>query len=339
MRRQLPTLLIAGCLAAQAGAQTHGTLPAYEPKQQVSGTIRSWGNDRMQAVMTRWEDGFRRYHPGVRFETKLMGTGTAIAGLYTDVADLALMGRPVNSTETMAFEWVFRYKAFGVQVSTGSLAVPGKSYAPVVFVHRDNPLSRLTLTELDAVFGCEHRRGSKNIRTWGDLGLAGEWAARPIHVYGPDIQEATGSFFREVVLKNSYKWNCDMKEFSDLPKPDGSSYDGLQQILDTLATDRDGVALSALGVANRQVKPLALSQEDAGPYYAPTVENVQSRKYPLSRATWIFVNRAPDRPLDPKIGEFLRYVLSREGQQEVARAGDYLPLPADVVLEQLRQVR
>jgi phosphate transport system substrate-binding protein len=320
------TVLVLGFLAVQLEGQGPSSLPAYQPEQRISGTLRSWGNDRMQPLMTRWENGFRKHHPDVRFETTLRGTGTAIAGLYTGVADLALMGRPVSSTESMAFEWVFRYKPLGVQVSTGSLAVTGKSYAPVVFVHKDNPLSQLTLPQLDAVFGCEHLRGTKNVRTWGDLGLTGEWSTRPIHSYGPDIQSSTASFFRETVLKGSYKWSCDMKELADV------------QVLDGLAKDRAGIAYSALGYLTQQVKPLALSLEDGKAYYLPTVENVRERKYPLTRATWIFVNRQPERPLDAKVREFLRYVLSRDGQRDVEQEGDYLPLRQDVLLAQLRQV-
>jgi phosphate transport system substrate-binding protein len=239
----------------------------------------------------------------------------------------------------MAFEWVFRYKPLGVQVGTGSLTVPGKSFAPVVFVHEQNPLSGLTLAQLDGVFGCERLRGSKDMRTWGDLGVKGEWSARPIHAYGPDIQSATASFFREVVLKGSYKWSCDMKEFADLRKPDGSVVDGQQQVLDALARDRDGIGYSALGHLRPNLKPLALSVGEGGPYYSPTVENVRERRYPLTRATWVFVNRPPGRPLDGKVREFLRYVLSRDGQQDVVREGDYLPLPPDVLLAQLSQLQ
>jgi phosphate transport system substrate-binding protein len=318
---------VGGFLASSLEGQGPAALPVYQPEQQISGTIRSWGNDQMKALMTRWEEGFRKHHPAVRFETTLHGTGTAIAGLYTDVADIALMGRSANSTENLAFEWVYRYKPLGIQVSTGSLAAPGKSYALAVLVHKDNPISQLTLSQLDAVFGCEHLRGSKNFRTWGDLGLTGEWAATPIHPYGLDIQGATAGFFREVVLKGSYKWSCDMKELEH------------QQILDALAGDRAGIAYSALAGLDRQLKPLALSIEDGGPYFAPTVETVRERKYPLTRATWIFVNRAPGRPLDRNVKEFLRYVLSRDGQRDVAQEGDYLPLSTDVVRAQLRQLQ
>ncbi|HOG27933.1 MAG TPA: substrate-binding domain-containing protein [Vicinamibacterales bacterium] len=336
MSQPLSALLVITLLAVTAAPEAQREdLQAYEPTVRVSGTIRAWGNDRMKPLMALWEAGFKRHHPAARFETSLMGTGTGIAGLYTGVADIALMGRPADSTETMAFEWVFRYRPLGVQVSTGSLGVPGKSFAPVVFVHKDNPISQLTLAQLDAVFGSEHRRGQANARTWGDLGLGGSWAARPIRVYAPDIQTATGSFFREAVLKGSYKWNCDMTEFHDVRRPDGSSHDGRQRVLDALAGEPGGIGLSALAYAGAAVKPLALSAGNEGPFYAPTPENLAARRYPLHRATWIFLNRPPGRPLDPAIREFLRYILSRDGQRDVERAGDYLPLTASVVRSQL----
>lgn len=335
------TPLVGALAVVPLCAQRAGDLPAYRPEQRVTGAIRSWGNDRMLALMKRWEAGFRRFHPDATFETKLMGTGTGMAGLHTGVADLALMGRESNSTEDMAFEWVFRYKPLGVQVGTGSAGSPGKSYAPAILVHRDNPLASLTMVQLDAVFGCEHRRGAKNVRTWGELGLTGEWASRPIHVYAPDVQASTGAFFREVVLKDSYKWSCEMTEFAgpfpgrERADPD----DGVREVVEALARDRAGIALSALGVATPAVKPVALSAEDGGPAFAPTPANVAARRYPLSRAVWIYVNREPKAPLEPKVAEFLRYVLSREGQQEVERGGDYLPLPAVVLVEQLRRLR
>ena len=338
--KPLVALALVAVLAMPLSGQDRAAAPqAYHPEQQVSGTIRTWGNDRMQALMARWEAGFRKHQVAVRFETRLQGTGTAIAGLYTGVADLALMGRSASSTEIMAFEWVFQYKPLGLQVSTGSLAAPGRTFAPVVFVHKDNPLQHLTLAQLDAVFGCEHLRSAKSAHTWGDLGLSGEWATTPIQPFSPDIQSATASFFREAVLKGSYKWNCEMTELADVRTPDGAVVEGQQRVLDALARNRAGIAYSALGYRNAQVKPVALAADDGEPYYAATVENARLRKYPLTRATWVFVNRRPGHPLDPKIREFLRYVLSSEGQHDVARGGDYLPLTSDVAMAQIRQLQ
>src|SRR3977135_2513893 len=122
-------------------AQSAEPLPHYQPGQTVDGTIRIWGDDQMNIVMKHWQDGFGKYHSNVRFETKLIGSGTGRAGLSTGVADVALMGRDATPSEIMAFEWVFRYKPLGVEVATGSLDVPGKTFALAVFVHKDNPLS------------------------------------------------------------------------------------------------------------------------------------------------------------------------------------------------------
>jgi phosphate transport system substrate-binding protein len=324
--------------ATCARAQSPDSLPQYRPGQTVSGTIRVWGDDRMETLMKYWQEGFRKYQGGAQFETRLIGTGTGMAGLYTDVADMALMGRESTSSESMAFEWVFRYKPLGVEVATGSLDVPGKTFAVSVFVSKDNPLSRLTLAQLDAVFGSEHLRGPRNARTWGDLGLTGEWKERPINAYGYDIETNTGGFFKRAVLNGSDKWSCDLKEFADVKRPDGKLLDGGQRVLDALAKDRYGIAYSNLRYANRQVKPVALAATDAGPYYEATKENLIRRKYPLARAVSIYVNRAPGKPLDPKLKEFLRYVLSREGQREVVREGDFLPLNEQAIREQLRKL-
>ncbi|MDT5158014.1 MAG: phosphate transport system substrate-binding protein [Acidobacteriota bacterium] len=327
-------VLAATCVRAQSLDST----PQYQPGQTVSGTIRVWGNERMATLMKYWQEGFHKYHRDVQFETRLIGTGTGMAGLYTSVADLALMGRESTSSESMAFEWVFRYKPLGVEVATGSLDVPGKTFALAVLVHKDNPLSRLTLTQLDAVFGSEHLRGPRNIRTWGDLGLTGEWKDKPINTYGFDIETGTGGFFKRVVLNGSDKWSCDLREFADVKRPNGSLLDGGQRILDALAQDRYGIAYSNLRYVNRRVKPVAVAADDAGPYYDVTKENLVQRKYPLARAISIYLNRAPGKPVDPKVKEFLRYVLSREGQQDVVREGDFLPLSAEAIRAQLSKL-
>ena len=293
----------------------------------------------MGTITNYWQEGFRRHHPEVNFETNLMGTGTGMAGLCTGVADLALMGRESTPTEIMAFEWVFRYKPLRIEVTTGSLDVPGKTLALVVFVRKDNPLSKLTLAQLDAIFGCEHRRGPSNIRTWGQLGLKGEWAGKPINAYGYDAETEAGSFFQQVVLDDSRKWNWDsVKEFKDINNPDGSVYDSGRQILDALAKDRYGIGVSNLRYTNSQVKPIALACQYGGPYYEATKENLIQRQYALTRAVSIYVNRAPGKPIDPKVKEFLRYILSRDGQRDVVREGDYLPLSEEVVGKQLRKL-
>jgi phosphate transport system substrate-binding protein len=321
-----------------ASAQSLDSLPSYQPVQAVAGTIRVWGDDQMAAVMKSWQAGFRKHHRAAQFETKLIGTGTGMAGLYTGVADLALMGRESTPSEVMAFEWVFRYKPVGVEVATGSLDVTGKTFALGVFVNKDNPLAQLTLAQLDAIFGGEHLRGARNARTWGDLGLTGEWRDKPITPYGYDAETNTGGFFKRAVLGGSDKWSCALKEFDDMKQPDGSLLDGSQRILDALARDRYGIAYANPRYRNAQVRAIPLATQDGSSFYQATKENLIARKYPLMRVVSIYINRAPGKPVDPKVKEFLRYVLSREGQQAVAREGDFLPLTTDAVSAELRKL-
>ena len=336
--KYLSSLILIAFIAVNSRAQNVNSLLPYQSREPVSGTIRIWGDDRMETLMSYWQEGFRKFHPDVRFETKLMGTGTGMAGLYTGVADLALMGRDGTSSEIMAFEWVFRYKPLGIGVATGSLGVPGKTFAVTVFVHKDNPLSKLTLAQIDAIFGSEHLRGARNIRTWGELGLTGDWKDKPIHPYGYDVETGTGWFFRQTVFRGSDKWNCDVKEFADAKQSDGAVIDAGERIVEALTQDRYGIAYSNLGFMNPQVKPTAVASADGGPFYEATRNNLIRRKYPLTRAASIYVNRAPGKNLDPKVQEFLRYILSKEGQQEVIREGDFLPLNEEVVREQLSKI-
>jgi phosphate transport system substrate-binding protein len=335
IQRSLIILTLTAIAFLCVHAQNTNSSSHHQTAQAVERVIRIWGDDQMDTVMKGWQEGFRKQSPNVSFETKLFGTGTGMAGLYTGVADLALMGREATSSEVMAFEWVFRYKPLSVEVATGSLAVPGKTFAIAVFVHKDNPLSKMTFTQLDGIFGSEHRRGSRNIRTWGELGLTGEWQDRPINTYGYDTEANTGSFFKRRVFNGSDKWNCGLKEFADVNEPDGSVLDAGQLVLGSLAHDRYGIAYSNLRDVNREVKSVSLSATDEGTYYEATKENLIQRKYPLTRAVLIYANRGPAHPLDPNVKEFLRYILSQEGQQPVARAGDFLPLTAEIIREQL----
>jgi phosphate transport system substrate-binding protein len=268
----------------------------------------------------------------------MYGTASAIGALYAGAGDLAIMGREIRPFEISAFERVFRYPPLGVDITTGSLDIRNMDFALNVFVHKNNPLGKLTLTQVDAIFGCEHLRGPRNIRTWGELGLTGEWKDKPINVYGFPINRGFAVFFQDAALGGSRKWNEDLKEFGDVRQPDSTLRDGGLRILEALARDPYGIAYSNLHYMNGQVKPLALAATDGGPYYEATKENLIQRKYPLTRFITTFVNRAPGRPLDPKVKEFLRYILSREGQQEVVRDGNYLPLSEEAVLAQLRKL-
>jgi phosphate transport system substrate-binding protein len=195
------------------------------------------------------------------------------------------------------------------------------------------------MAQLEAIFGCEHRRGVKNIRTWDQLGLTGEWKDKPIHLYAYGAETGTGQFFLHQALADSRKMNWEyLTEFRDIKNSDGSIRESGQQILDALRKDRFGLAVSCARYATPDVRPVALARQDGGPYYLATKENLVARNYPLTRLTYAFINRPPGRPTDRKVKEFLRYIFSREGREGVLREGGYLPLSEEAAAEQVKKL-
>jgi phosphate transport system substrate-binding protein len=209
----------------------------------------------------------------------------------------------------------------------------------MVFVHKDNPLAKLTMAQLDAIFGCDRRRGAPQaIRRWGQLGLTGEWADHPIHVYGYNFDTGMARFFRLTVLEDSFRWNSELKDFDNGHDAHGEVINAGVYVLDALAKDRYGIAFANVLYGNPSVKTIALSGTPDGPYIEPTRENVWRRAYPITRNTNVVLNREPERPIDPKLKEFVRYLLSREGMAAVVDDGSYLPLTRELVREQLRKL-
>ncbi|MDQ2944916.1 MAG: substrate-binding domain-containing protein [Acidobacteriota bacterium] len=295
-------------------------------------TIRVWGSAQMLELMEHWQKGFSRYHADVRFENHMNGAVSAIAGIYTGVADLAL-SREIWPTETLAFEQVLGYKPFAIEVATGSFDVPTKSDSLEIFVHRENPIAQLTLAQLEAVFGAQHPQ------TWGDLGLKGEWAKKAINAYGFKPENAGALFFSDIVMKGSRNWNCHLKSFANITGASGIRVDAGQLILDALSKDRYGIAISNAHYAQSKVKAVAVGLQDGGPFIEPTKDNVRNRTYPLTRVVLVFLNRAPGKPIEPKLSEFLRYILSNRGQDEVVAEGAYLPLPARIAQVQVARLQ
>lgn len=341
-RRLLRRAGAVGCVAlALAGARASdhtAALPSYQPERLVWGPIQCWGDTAMAPLLDRWERGFRAYQPGICFTNRLKGTASALMGLDVNVADLALMGRKAYTYETYGIYRRSLMLPVAIAVATGSFDAPHKSYALTIFVHRGNPLQRLTVAQLDGIFGAKRTggwqglkwnrkvaRGSgKNIRTWGQLGLTGAWADRPIHVYGPPgIYPGGTSFFQSRVMGGADTWNAGLREYADPRK-----------MMAALSRDPDGIAYTGMCYRTPEVKALAIADHAGGPYVIPTRSSVANRSYPLVRLIYIYF--APDSPsgdpatLRPKIREFLRYILSRQGQEAVARDGDFLPLTSGV---------
>lgn len=316
-------LLCCATWAQQPSASGPGTLHR---------TIRITGDPAIAVLLNRWEDQFRIQYPNVSFENRLTGPASAMAGLYTRVADLAFAGHELLTSESMAFEWIFHYKALPIEVTSGSL--DGPSFAPAFLVNGRNPLSTLTIAQANALLSCEHP--NKTTLTWGDLGLKDEWENQPVHVYSYEPESEVGVFIRRKILKNSYKWSCEMKTFGET-KPE-SVDDGSRQTLDALRADRYGIAVSKADYSGDDLKALSLAASDSSLPIAPSTQSVIDRTYPLARPFFLYINREPGKPTDEVVPSFLRFILSKEGQQEVVSFSKYLPLSEPIVREQLRKL-
>ena len=343
--------VIALFATVRGSAQDLSALPSYQPTRQVSGTIRSWGHGFLRPMMKLWEQGFQKYHPGARFEDKLVTSAAAIAGLYTERIDLGVLGREIIPPEAAAYEKMTRQKLTPITVLTGSYGCQDKIMALGVFVNRDNPISKLTFAQLDAILGVECRRGAKSaVRSWDQLGLSGGWCGEPIHPYSGLAYEAPGYFFSQTVMKGSVLWNCGLRQFENVEEEIPSAgtesaapvinrlVDAYQKVVDAVGSDRRGIGLAGAGYRNPNAKLVALAVDDGGPYVEATKENVANLSYPLARPVMFYINKGPAIPADPKVIEFLRYVLSREGQEMVLREGEFLPLTAEVVRAQLQKL-
>jgi phosphate transport system substrate-binding protein len=284
----------------------------------------------MSSVVLAWEEHFRHYHPEVQFDNRLMGTDTAMPGLYGGVADLALFGRESDATENDGFLHSLGYKPLQLRLMAGSLESPGMSFAPVLFVHTGNPLDRLTLMQADALFGCGQPGQGKPAKTWGDLGLGGEWKDKPIHLYAFDMESGTGDFFLRKLQGESKKMNwVIIREFSDGRHVDGTAYDAGRQTMDALKGDPYGLAVSGLQYADGDVKALPLATATGSPFVYATRETVIDGTYPLARMTYVFVNQPPGGAVPALAKEFLRFVYSGEGQKVVSDSHGFLPLTGE----------
>ncbi len=319
--------LAAACFAASARAAA-----PYRPAAPVTGVVRIWGNAEMAGIVQRWANEFTRFHPQARLEARMLGSDVAIGALTTGRADIALLGREPAPQEVKGFEWIFRYRPRPVEVMTGSLDEPGCSPAVAVLVHKSNPISRLTFAQLDAVFS----PGPHSVRHWGELGLTGAWAGRAIHPYMPGAETGTGTFFRETVLGGARQLGWDrVTEVEDTAGPGAPPHDAGRKLVRLVAADADALAVAPMSApVPADVKIVALARKEGDEAVLPTRASILARRYPLLRIVRAYVNEAPPKPVDPqvaraldaRVAEFLRYVLSAEGQAEVEADGKFLPL-------------
>jgi len=308
-RTMTACLAVMGVAVVGLGAQAvkvDPALTAYKKVSGVSGSLSSIGSDTMNNLMTLWGETFQKMYPNVKLQVEGKGSSTAPAALIAGTAQLGPMSRPMRSTEIDQFESKYGYKPTELKTSYDALAV---------YVHKDNPLLQLTLQQVDAVFGKGRKRGGKTVSTWGDLGLTGDWAKRPISLYGRNSASGTYGFFKEHVLKNG--------DFKDTVKEQPGSASVVQGITE----DRFAIGYSGIGYRTSGVRILSLAETEKGPYSDGNYADVTSGKYPLSRFLYLYINKAPNKPLEPLVLEFVRLMYSKEGQEVVVKDG-YLPLSA-----------
>jgi len=301
-----------------------GSVLAQVPQD---GVIRVWGHghrgrDYIKALLTAWEEGFRKTHPDAQFENDLYGDASGIGSLYTETGELAILDREASFIEVDAYQQGTSYDPFRIAVARGAVSIARHAPALKVYVKKENPLTHLTIAQVDGIFDADHRLATRPYTTWGDLGLSGEWTDKPIQLYAPDIQSAETQFFERAAMKGSQKFSCCLKLYA---KKAATSAD--DQVIAAVLKDKYGLAIASEAAPG--LKEVALAANDTAEPLEATAESITAGTYPLARTVYVYVNRKPKSPLDPKLKAFLEYVVGAQGQA-LAKAGGYLPLsPAD----------
>jgi phosphate transport system substrate-binding protein len=308
-------------VATLAGAQAlrvDPALPAYQKVSGVSGSVNSIGSDTMNNMMTLWAETFRKMYPNVKIQVEGKGSSTAPAALIAGTAQFGPMSRAMNGAEIDRFEAKYGYKPTQLRTSYDALAV---------YVNKDNPIAKLTLAQVEAIFSKTRRRGhGQDIKTWGQVGLTGDWANRPISLYGRNSASGTYGFFKELVLKTG-DYKTTVKE-----QPGSAS------VVQGVETDRYGIGYSGIGYKTSGVKIVPVGETANSPVSDGSYQDVLSNKYPISRFLYIYINKAPGKPLDPLVAEFVKLIFSKEGQEAAVKDG-YYPVTAAMAAAELGKIQ
>lgn len=301
------------CLSAQKAVHVDPKLPDYRKVAGVTGTLNSVGSDSLNNLMTYWVEAFKKEYPGVKVQVEGKGSGTAPPALIEGTSQLGPMSRDMKADEIDLFKKKYGCAPERVAVAIDTLGV---------FVNKNNKIKALSLKELDGIFSRTRKSGATEIRTWGDLGLKGEWAGRPISLYGRNSASGTYGYFKEHALAKG--------DFKDTVK----EQPGSSAVVQGVGADRFAIGYSGIGYKTSEVRAVPLSKDGKNAFEA-SYENALNGKYPLARNLYIYYN--PSRGLDPLVREFLSFVLSRKGQEIVVKDG-YYPLPRKMVEEQMHKL-
>lgn len=315
MNTILKSLALAALTSAPALAQNavelDPKLPDYAVTSGVSGNLNSVGSDTLNNLMTFWAEGFKARYPNVKVQIEGKGSSTAPPALATGLAQVGPMSRAMKASEIASFEGRYGHKPTAIPVAVDALAV---------FVHKDNPIKGLSLTQVDAIFSSGRKRGGQDVSAWGGVGLDGAWGNRSISVFGRNSASGTYGFFKEIALKNG-----DFK--SSVKEQPGSS-----SVVQGIASDLSAVGYSGIGYATSGVRALPLSEKDGQEFVAANQANCESGAYPLARFLYVYVNKAPNKEMDRLTQEFMTFVLSKQGQEITIKDG-YFPINSQVSAE------
>lgn len=303
--------LVAVGAAAEAPS---AELKSYQRGGDVSGTLTSIGSDTLSNLMTFWAEEFAKQYPNVKPQIESKGSATAPPALTEGTALLGPMSRKMKTEEEDAFEARRGFRPTRIDVALDCLAV---------YVHKDNPVHGFTLAQLDCIFSKTRKSGYSDVATWGEAGLTGDWAQLPISLYGRNSASGTYAYFKEHVLKKG--------DYKDTVK----EQPGSAAVVNGVAKDRAGIGYSGIGYKTSEVRAVSVAKTDNEKLTQPTFENALKGDYPLGRTLYIYVAKKPGEPLPPLVKEFLKFVLSKEGQAVVVKDG-YGELPAKVVEKNLK---
>jgi len=318
MKSSFKVVLAAGLLAGAAQAQVvkvEDAVPSYKKVSGVSGSVNSVGSDSMNNLMTLWGESFAKMYPNVKIQVEGKGSTTAPPALIAGTAQFGPMSRMMRSTEIDSFEKKYGYKPTVLRTAYDALAV---------YVNKDNPVEKLTLAQVDAIFSKTRKSGGKNVAKWADLGLKGEQGGKAISLYGRNSASGTYGFFKEVALGNG--------DYKDTVKEQPGSASVVQGVTE----DAQGIGYSGIGYKTSGVKAVPLVTK-SGAVSDGNYADVTSNKYPLARFLYVYINKAPGKPLDPLVKEFVKLIFSKEGQEVVIKDG-YYPVTAAVAKEELAKV-
>ena len=302
--------------APKVFGQIDPNLNQYQPSGAVSGLVKTVGSDTMNNLMALWGESFKTFYPNVQIEIEGKGSSTAPPALKEGQSTFGPMSRPMKKSEIDSFESSFGYKPVGVRSAIDMLAV---------YVHKDNPIAEkgLTLEQIDSIFSKSRNFGGEAIQTWGDLGLTGEWAKAPISLYGRNSASGTYGYFKSVALKKG--------DYLDTVK----EQPGSSAVIQGVARDKFAIGYSGIGYKTADVKTVPVSPKSGEAYVKPSGSNAS--KYPISRFLLVYVNKSPKRQLPPLQAEFLRFMLSKQGQDSVVKDG-FISVPASVAEADLRSL-